>query len=175
MTANEFNTHICQASKFLKPFAMKLTRNLDEANDLIQDTLMKAFTNQDKFATGTNFKAWLHTIMKNTFITNYQRMMRRNTFIDTTENLFHINSSEYLAENAAITDFAMDDINMAIERLDDDFKKPFMMYFNGFKYEEISDTLKVPMGTIKNRIHIARKILKDKLKIYREFFTGNDE
>lgn len=175
MTKNEFNTHLSQASKFLKPFAMKLTRNLDEANDLIQDTLMKAFTNQDKFAADTNFKAWLHTIMKNTFITNYQRMMRRNTFIDTTDNLFHINSSEYLAENTAITEFAMDDINTAIERLDDDFKKPFMMYFNGFKYEEISDTLKVPMGTIKNRIHIARKILKDKLKIYREYFTGHEE
>ncbi|HTF82167.1 MAG TPA: RNA polymerase sigma factor, partial [Cytophagales bacterium] len=151
MNVVEFNNHLGQASKSLKPFAMRLTRNLDEANDLIQDTLMKAFMNKDKFANGTNLKAWLYTIMKNTFITNYQRMIRKNTFIDTTDNLYHINSSEYVAENKALSDFAQRDINNAITRLDEVYRIPFMMYFNGYKYEEISEKLQVPLGTIKNR------------------------
>ncbi len=104
--------------------------------------------------------------MKNTFITNYQRMVRRNTFIDTTDNLHFINSSESLVENNAYSQFAMEDINGAIDSLEDTFKNPFMMYFNGFKYHEIAQKLNIPIGTVKNRIHIARKELKDKLKIY---------
>lgn len=174
MTSIEFNNHLGQASKSLKPFAMRLTRNLDEANDLIQDTLVKAFLNRDKFSSGTNLKAWLYTIMKNTFLTNYQRMVRKNTFIDTTDNLYHINSNEYLTENTAISDFAQKDINNAIERLEEAYRTPFMMYFKGFKYEEISEKLSVPLGTIKNRIHIARKELKNRLKVYKAYFNNED-
>jgi RNA polymerase sigma-70 factor (ECF subfamily) len=166
MTALEFNYSLTQASKSLKPFAIRLTRNIDDANDLIQDTLMKAFLNRDKFSDGTNLKAWLYTIMKNTFITNYQRMVRRNTFIDTTDNLYHINSSESLIENGALSDFAQNDIKKAIEKLEDVYKIPFLMYFNGFKYEEIAQKLRIPLGTVKNRIHLARKELKKMLVMY---------
>jgi RNA polymerase sigma factor (sigma-70 family) len=166
MTAVEFNYAINNSSKSLKPFALRLTKDSEDANDLLQDTLVKAFLNRDKYADGTNLKAWLYTIMKNTFITNYQRMVRRNTFIDTTDNLHFINSSESLVENNAYSQFAMEDINGAIDSLDDTFKNPFMMYFNGFKYHEIAQKLNIPIGTVKNRIHIARKELKDKLKIY---------
>lgn len=166
MTAVEFNYAINNSSKSLKPFALRLTKDSEDANDLLQDTLVKAFLNRDKYADGTNLKAWLYTIMKNTFITNYQRMVRRNTFIDTTDNLHFINSSESLVENNAYSQFAMEDINGAIDSLEDTFKNPFMMYFNGFKYHEIAQKLNIPIGTVKNRIHIARKELKDKLKIY---------
>ena len=95
MTTIEFTQHIAKMSKSLRPFAMKLTRDADDANDLLQDTLLKAFTNREKYADGTNLKAWLYTIMKNTFITNYQRMIRKNTFIDTSDNLHYINSFEF--------------------------------------------------------------------------------
>lgn len=101
MTALEFSYQVGNFSKFLKPFALRLTRDSDDANDLVQDTLVKAYTNRDKYSDGTNLKAWLFTIMKNTFITQYQRMVRRNTFIDTTENLHFINSSDSLQENNA--------------------------------------------------------------------------
>ena len=171
MTTIEFNFSLTQAAKSLKPFALRLTKDLDEANDLIQDTLMKAFLNKDKFNEGTNFKAWLYTIMKNTFITNYQKMIRKNTFIDSTDNLFHINSNESLTENEAISEFAQKDISNAIAKLDADYKTPFMMYFRGFKYEEIADKLRIPLGTVKNRIHIARKELKDMLKPYDTRFS----
>jgi RNA polymerase sigma-70 factor (ECF subfamily) len=161
----EYNS-IDQISKSLRPFALKLTKDSEEANDLLQETMLKAFTNREKFAEGTNLKAWLYTIMKNTFITNYQRLVRRNTFIDTTENLHYINSSENSTENLAYSEFALDDINNAINHLDETYKIPFIMHFRGFKYHEIAERLNIPIGTVKNRIHIARKELKDHLQQY---------
>lgn len=166
MTALEFSYQVDQLSGSLKPYAMKLTKDSEDANDLMQETVLKAFTHRDKFADGTNLKAWMYTIMKNTFITNYQRMVRRNTFIDTTDNLHYINSSESTITNKAHTNFAMRDINSAIEQLQDAYKVPFLMHFRGFKYHEIAERLNIPIGTVKNRIHIARKELKDQLKIY---------
>lgn len=139
---------------------------MDDANDLLQDTLVKAFTNKDKFTEGTNFKAWLYTIMKNTFITNYQRMVRRGTFVDTSDNMHFLNSGSITIENDAIGEFAMKDIKAAIENLDEAYKTPFIMHYKGFKYHEIADKLELPIGTVKNRIHIARKLLKEDLSIY---------
>ena len=166
MTAIEFTYHIAKVSKSLKPFAMRLTKDSEDANDLLQDTLLKAFTNRDKYADGTNLKAWLYTIMKNTFITNYQRMVRKNTFIDSTDNLHYINSLESSTDNEAYSTFAMDDINGAVNALEESYRTPFMMHYRGFKYHEIADRLRIPIGTVKNRIHIARKELKDKLYVY---------
>lgn len=167
MTTLEFSYSLNKLSSSLKPFALKLTRDMDDANDLLQDTMVKAFTNRDKFTEGTNLKAWLYTIMKNTFITNYQRMVRRGTFVDTTDNLHYINSGDILVENGAYGDFAMDDIYAAIDKLDDVYKVPFMMHYKGFKYHEIADKLNIPIGTVKNRIHIARKLLKEDLLVYK--------
>ncbi len=167
MTTLEFSYSLGQMSTSLKPFALKLTKDNEEANDLLQETLLKAYKNREKFADGTNLKAWLYTIMKNTFITNYQRMARRGTFIDTTENLHFINSTDSRIENRAYGDFALKDINTSIEKLDSVYKTPFMMYFRGFKYHEIAERLEIPIGTVKNRIHIARKQLKDMLRTYR--------
>ena len=166
MTALEFSYTIDKLSVSLRPFALRLTRDMEDANDLLQETLLKAFSNREKYTDGTNLKAWMYTIMKNTFITNYQRMVRKNTFIDSTDNLHYINSSSSMIENSAYGKFAMKDINQAIEKLDDAYKVPFMMHFRGFKYHEIADKLNIPIGTVKNRIHIARKELKYKLKNY---------
>ncbi|AEL25062.1 RNA polymerase sigma factor [Cyclobacterium marinum] len=166
MTTLEFSYSLTKLSPSLKPFALKLTRDMDDANDLLQDTMVKAFTNKDKFTDGTNLKAWLYTIMKNTFITNYQRMVRRGTFVDTTENLHFINSGSTIIENGVYGDFAMNDITKAINRLDEVYKSPFLMHYRGFKYHEIAIKLNIPIGTVKNRIHIARKLLKDDLKVY---------
>lgn len=167
MTAIEFNYAIHSSSKILKPYALRLTKDHEDANDLLQDTLIKAFLNKDKYTDGTNLKAWLYTIMKNTFITNYQRMVRKNTYIDTTDNLHYINSSGSIVENGAYSAFAIEDVNNAVASLDEAYSTPFMMYFRGFKYHEIAKHLNIPIGTVKNRIHIARKELKDKLTAYR--------
>ena len=167
MTTLEFSYSLQKLSSSLKPFAMKLTRDVDDANDLLQDTMVKAFTNKDKFTEGTNLKAWLYTIMKNTFITNYQRMVRRGTFVDTTDNLHYLNSSDALIDNGVFGNFTMDDIQQAIQKLDEVYRTPFLMHFRGFKYHEIAEKLQIPIGTVKNRIHIARKLLKVDLMVYK--------
>ena len=166
MTALEFSYSLNNMSDSLKPFAVRLTRDSEAAKDLLQETILKAYTNREKFAVGTNLKAWLYTIMKNTFITNYQRAAKKNTFIDTTDNLHYINSSDSITENQAHGNFAMKDINSAIETLNDTYKIPFLRHFSGFKYHEIAEELDIPIGTVKNRIHIARKKLKQQLHIY---------
>ena len=167
MNATEFGVHIAQSSKSLRPFAVRLTKDPEDANDLLQETLMKAYIHREKFTDGTNLKAWLYTIMKNTFITNYQRMVRKKTFIDTTENLHYINSPGYVTQNNALSRFAMDDIHKAISDLEENHRKPFVMYFTGYKYHEIAERLRIPIGTVKNRIHLARKELKVVLAAYR--------
>lgn len=166
MTAQEFSSHIIKVSKSLKPFALRLTKDHDDANDLVQDTLIKGYTNRDKFSDGTNLKAWLFTIMKNTFITNYQKMVRRNTFIDVTDNLHYINSTESSTQNLATSSFIQRDLSKALNALEEVYLSPFMLYFSGFKYNEIADKLNIPIGTVKNRIHIARKELKHMLPMY---------
>ncbi|WP_044205320.1 RNA polymerase sigma factor [Flammeovirga sp. OC4] len=166
MTAVEFNNHIQFLIPSLEPFAMKLTKDHSNAKDLIQETMLKAFSNKEKFTTGSNLKAWVFTIMKNTFLTDYQKTSRRKTFIDTTDNLHFINSTNIEQKNAAYSNFAMDDIQTAIEDLEEIYKRPFVMYFRGFKYHEISERLNIPIGTVKNRIFLARKELKQILKVY---------
>lgn len=166
MTAPEFNSAVINLHPSLKPIAYKLTRDNEEANDLIQETLLKAIANREKFSDGTNLKAWLYTIMKNTFITNYHRLVKRKTFIDTTDNLHFINSSTHVTENGAGSKLAIDEIEKAIKGLSYEYKTPFMMHFKGYKYFEIADILNIPIGTVKNRIHIARKELKRQLKSY---------
>ena len=166
MTSLEFSFSIVKSLPALKPFALRLTKDRDDALDLLQETVLKAYSNKEKFTEGTNLRAWLYTIMKNTFITNYQRMVRRKTFIDNTENLHYINSSDSIAENLAFSSFALKDINHAIEKLENTYREPFMMHFRGYKYFEIADKLNIPIGTVKNRIHIARKELKHLLSQY---------
>ncbi len=166
MSAQEFGTILFQTCLTLKPYAIKLTKDGEDADDLLQETVFKAYTNRDKFVAETNLKAWLFTIMRNTFNTNYHKLVRRKTFVDTTDNLHYINSAESTTQNQAFENLMGEDIDRELDKLEDAYKKPFIMHFRGFKYFEIAERLKIPLGTVKNRIHIARKILKNKLKVY---------
>ncbi|MFC5269582.1 RNA polymerase sigma factor [Adhaeribacter terreus] len=167
MTAVEFTNQVQEISVALRPAAMTLTRDADDARDLVQETLLKALLNRDKFKAGTNMKAWLYTIMRNTFINNYNKITKRSTKIDTTEYFQYFTADDsFITYNQATATFMMADINRAIAGLNEDFRKPFVMYYIGYKYLEIADQLQIPIGTVKNRIHIARKELKKYLKIY---------
>lgn len=165
MSPFEFGCRIEALSGPLRPYAVKLTNDQDDANDLLQETLFKAFANRKKFTEGTNLKAWMYTIMRNTFFTNYQRMVRRKTFVDTTENKYFLDSNSTV-ENSAYGNLVRNDAEQAIDALKDIHKIPFKMYFEGYKYEEIAKHLAIPIGTVKNRIHIARKELKNALRVY---------
>lgn len=88
MEESEFKNSVTKYAYSLKPFALSLTRDMQDANDLIQETLLRALSSHEKFIEGTNLKAWLYTIMKNIFINNYRRNKKRNTIIDVTEDMF---------------------------------------------------------------------------------------
>ncbi|MEO5592026.1 MAG: RNA polymerase sigma factor [Chitinophagaceae bacterium] len=156
----EFNQMLVNNSEFLKPFAVTLTRDSDAAQDLYQETLYRALANKDKYNVGTNIKAWLYTIMRNIFINNYRRKAKQNTIFDSTPNDFLLNQAQVTTANAAESILKLKDIQQAIHHLPEIFRNPFLLYFDGYKYHEIADMLEEPLGTIKSRIHFARKLLK---------------
>lgn len=160
MSTLEFTNQFEKMSVLLNAFAYKLTKNMEDAKDLFQETAFRAITNKDKFRPGTNFKAWLFTIMKNIFINNYRRKMKANTIIDVTDNQYYINSGKNVVRNQGNSSILMKELTELIERLDESIRVPFMMHFHGYKYQEISDYLDLPLGTIKSRIFFARKELK---------------
>lgn len=108
--------------------------------------------------------------MKNIFINNYRRMVNSNIFTDDTENQYYINSLNNSGANGAESRLAMRDIHAAIDSLNENLRKPFMMSFEGYKYEEIAQKLALPLGTVKIRIHNARHKLQDTLHIYGKQF-----
>jgi len=161
MTSTEFYTKFDQMSTLLHSFAYNLTKNVEDAKDLFQETAFRALTNRDKFRTGTNFKAWLFTIMKNIFINNYRKKVKANTIMDSTDNMYYINSGSVVISNKAESNIMMTELKHMIEELDDSTKIPFLMHYQGYKYQEIADHLDLPLGTVKSRIFFARKELKD--------------
>lgn len=160
MSNLEFNAEFDSLTQVLERFAYKLTKNAEEAKDLYQETAFRAMSNRDKFRPGTNLKAWLLTIMKNIFINNYRKKTKANTIIDSTDNLYYINSGKNTIRNNAHSNIMMDELEGMIENLDDSLRVPFEMHYLGYKYQEIADKLRLPLGTVKSRIFFARKALK---------------
>ena len=170
MTKIEFNTLVMRQASSLKMYALHFTRDTDDANDLVQDTMLKAITYYDKFKEGTNLKGWLYTIMKNTFINNYRRFVKVSACVTKSDEISSANLIFSATKNQGEARFVIEDIKYAMTKLSDDYFVPFNMYFEGHKYHEIADHLIIPIGTVKTRIHVARKILKRNLKPYD---TGN--
>ena len=164
MTAIEFYSSFEKLNSSLNSFAYNLTKNQEEAKDLYQETAYRAITNRDKFNPGTNFKAWTFTIMKNIFINNYRKNQKKNVITDTSDNQYLLNSTKKVEHNGSEVNFLAADIEKAMQEVSTDFTEPFMMYFNGFKYQEIAEQLNLPLGTVKSRIFFARKELQNKLK-----------
>ncbi len=160
MSNLEFNAEFNALTTVLERFAYKLTKNSEEAKDLYQETAFRAMSNRDKFKPGTNLKAWLLTIMKNIFINNYRKKTKANTIIDSTDNLYYINSGSTVIQNKAESNIMMDELEVMIDKLDDSLRVPFEMHYLGYKYQEIADKLRLPLGTVKSRIFFARKALK---------------
>ncbi len=164
MSTIEFNQMLLNNTEFLKPFAITLTRDNELAKDLFQETLFRALANKEKYNSGTNIKAWLYTIMRNIFINNYRRRAKQNTIFDSTPNEFLLNINQGAVANEAIASINIKEVKAAIHDLPEIFKNPFLLYFDGYKYHEIADMLNEPLGTIKSRIHFARKLLKTQIE-----------
>jgi len=166
MTAREFNNSLIEMKSNLQRFAMSLTSDRDTALDLVQDTYLKAITYKDKFVDYTNLKAWVFTIMKNTFINNYRRNIKENTIIDGTKDLYYINMPHDKGFISPESSYAQGEIEKAIESLNDEFRIPFNMHIQGYKYHEIAEKLGLKIGTVKSRIFFTRQKLMLILKDY---------
>ena len=160
MSTIEFDDRFYQMTSMLQAFAYNLTKNTEDAKDLYQETAFRAMTNREKFRAGTNFKAWLFTIMKNIFINNYRRRVKRNSIMDSSDNLYYLNSGWDSVGNRAETSIFMKELKEMISNLEESLRTPFLLHYRGFKYQEIADQLGLPLGTIKSRIFFARKELK---------------
>lgn len=164
MTAIEFNRQLISQRLPLKKFAYSLTMNSEEAQDLVQDTYVKAISYREKFIDATNLKAWLYTIMKNTFINNYRRRIKTRQVIQQPGDLLLTGRISCTAGSSADSVMNEKQIAKAINALEDEYKIPFTRYFDGYKYKEIADELNLPIGTVKSRIFLARKKLMLELR-----------
>lgn len=162
----DFDSEIIPHINALNSFALKMTNDLDDAGDLVQDTLLKAFRFFDKFEKGTNAKAWLFQILKNSFINNYRKNSREPNRVDyeDVQNFYEsikadeVKTQHY--ENDAFSDVLDDEIAHALSLLPDDFRTiVFLSDIEGYTYEEISDFMDCPIGTVRSRLHRARKML----------------
>ncbi len=156
MSTHEFNDLVLRQETILTPYALKLTRNRELAKDLCQETFYKAFANRERFQNGTNIKGWLCTIMHNIFVSNYKLDKRRKMIATYPGNLF----TSYAGTEEKVK---VRDIHSAIYRLPGSLKQCFQLYLAGYKYQEISEALRKPLGTIKSHINLARKHLKAQL------------
>ena len=148
-------------------FAYKLTTDREEANDLLQETSLKALDNEDKYMPDTNFKGWMYTIMRNIFINNYRKTVRDQTFVDQTDNLFHLNFSQESGFDSTEGAYDLKEIHRVVNALPKDYRVPFAMYVSGFKYREIAEKLGLPLGTVKSRIFFTRQRFQNELKDFR--------
>ena len=168
MNTQQFSLMVNEHTLALSNFALKFTKDEDDAKDLLQDTMMKALRYYEKFEEGTNIKGWLFTIMRNTFINNFRRNVKTNKIITQNDEITSPQLMKSASRNESENKFAMGDIQKAIDGLPKSFGVPFVRYVEGYKYEEIAEELGIPLGTVKTRIHEARKQLKRQLQMYKE-------
>jgi RNA polymerase sigma-70 factor (ECF subfamily) len=157
----------------LYSFAVRLCRDRDDASDLLQETFLKGYRFFDKFETGTNCKAWLFRILKNTYINQYRKDKKEPDTIeyDTIEEFYDLirsESSESTDLQKRIFDNLLDDeISIALDSLPDSFRTAIILCdLEGMTYDEISEILECPIGTVRSRLHRARNILASKLIKY---------
>lgn len=162
-----FRKELMSVQDELLRFAYKLTTDRDEANDLLQETSLKALVNKDKYIPDTNFKGWMYTIMRHIFINNYRKVVHDQTFVDRTNNLYHLNlpqEHEYVSTESS---YDLKEMRRIVNSLPKEYKIPFTMHVSGFKYREIAVKLNLPLGTVKSRIFFTRQKLQEEMKDFR--------
>ena len=156
MSTQEFNGLLISHSDGLKHFAISLTRDHENAKDLLQETLFKAFANCEKYRQDTNARAWLHTIMKNIFINDFRRNGRKELVMDA----IRYTSDKRTGEEDLVR---LKEIRSAIHNLPSTFKTTLQLYLEGYKNREIAYYLGEPLGTIKSRIHFSKRLLQKQI------------
>lgn len=166
MVQNPKIDNLTQQIPALQEFALKFTNDLDSAKDLVQDTMLKAIRFYARYEDGTNIRAWLFTIMRNTFINGFKRNVAINAIITQSESLNYSQLMMSSTVNGCDNRLVMKDIRHALSKLPEYLCKPFIRYIEGYKYYEIALESNAPIGTIKTRIFEARRLLKKQLADY---------
>jgi RNA polymerase sigma-70 factor, ECF subfamily len=169
----EFEQEAVPHMDILYNYALRMTSNADDANDLVQETFLKAYRFWDKYEKGTNIRAWLFRIMKNSYINRYRKETKEPETVDYNDIQNFYNTIRY--ESADPNDLQEtifgglleDDVARAIESLPEDFRTVVILCdIEGLSYEEISDFVHCPIGTVRSRLHRGRKMLRAKLYRY---------
>lgn len=173
----EFMPHV----NSMHNFAYRLTLDADDAKDLVQDTYLKAYRFIDSFQQGTNAKAWLFRILKNSFINDYRKKSKEPSKVDYQEVESYYNSDDVDRQITpdlrveALKDMIGDEISNALNSLDVDFKTVIILAdLEDFKYDEMATILDIPIGTVRSRLHRARNLLKEKLANYAKSMGYNN-
>jgi RNA polymerase sigma-70 factor (ECF subfamily) len=161
MSHLEFTSRYGKLEAMLKLFAIRLTKDEEDAQDLLQETAYKAFKYRNLYEPQTNLRAWLMTIMRNTFINDYRKQKRRQSLNDQAENLSLLNTGARDARNQGESNVIVKEIHAMINQLEEWARIPFLLHYQGYKYDEIAQELDIPLGTVKSRIFFARKRLKE--------------
>lgn len=164
MTTIEFTKQLDQFQSFLYNFALRLTHNQEKAKDLVQDTSLRAFRYKEKFQVGTNFKGWISTIMRNTFINQYRKEKKRRHVSEPVESFAYALEGKIITPNQGESNLRMQELTGMFENMSDLYSVPFLLYYQGYEYKEIADELELPIGTVKSRIHTARNKMKEKIQ-----------
>lgn len=154
-------------------FAYRLTFDEDDSKDLVQETYLKSYRFIDSFEKGTNAKAWLFRILKNSFINEFRKKSKQPSKVDYQEVESFYNSDDIDQPITtdlrvdAVQDMIGDEISNALNSLDVDFRTVIILCdLEGFKYDEMAKILDIPIGTVRSRLHRARNLLKEKLEEY---------
>lgn len=166
MTAIQFGLLVSHHTKGLESHAFRLTNNIDDSQDLLQETVLKALRYQMHYDKKASLRAWLYVIMKNIFINGYRKRSKSWTQLISEDSTSHLNPLFGSVRNSSESYFAICDINQAIGKLPAIYSITLIKYLDGLKYEEIAEELLVPIGTVKTRIHHARALLKKSLQDY---------
>lgn len=161
MTNVQFTQEMDKLENILFSFALRLTRNYEDAQDLMQETAFRAYKHRDKFALGTNFKSWVSTIMRNTYINRYRKEKSRKHVNEPVESFLFALENKNIVANSGEMNVRMQELEQMLDKIGDIYSVPFLMFYRGYEYKEIARYLSIPIGTVKSRIFLARKKLKE--------------
>lgn len=169
MTSRQINIELQKNQGILKNIAYKFTKDPEEIQELVQETMVRSLGYLDKFINNPKLVAWLYVIMKNVYINQYRRMQKRNQYESFQVFSFKNDGcQEPVSANTVDGKFVTDDIATAMDKLPKENAELFLRYLEGYKYRELAEQFDMPQGTVKTRIHCTRKFLQKHLAVYKK-------
>jgi RNA polymerase sigma-70 factor (ECF subfamily) len=161
----DFAGQVAAKRPLLVKFSTNFTYDRDEAQDLVQETLLKAIQFKNSFRQNTNLEGWLFIIMRNTYINKYRKQVKAKSLISARE-LSSVRVEDHHTFTRPLEALQVKEVWRVIDRIREEFQVPLKMFITGYKYEEIASNLKIPVGTVKNRIFQARQEVQKRLPGY---------